>query len=169
MLLATHAILQDYGQRWVAQIKQNIIENHATGNYQPRAKREEMAASIRFEIDEEGLTIYGGQWVFTYEYGRGKTYNMGDGAVRRNALAYIQEQGIQSRGLQRDGSPIDQETLAFFVSRKIHQEGTLLYRTQSQSGILSDVINTDNVQELEDKLFFEIGTQISSRLLEAIE
>ncbi|KAA3438485.1 hypothetical protein [Rufibacter hautae] len=113
--------------------------------------------------------ICGGEWVFTYDYGRGLTVNDGEGAVRRNALAFIREEGIKPKGLLADGSPMDQETLAFFLSRKIHQQGTLLYRTQTQSGVLSDVINEGTVQEMEQMLFFEIGTTISSRLLEAIQ
>lgn len=168
MFLATAATLHEYGQKWVAQIKDSIINTPDTGNYIPRAERERMAASVRYEVTKDGLDIIADQWVFTYEYGRGPTVNDGDGAVRRNALAYIREEGIQPKGLQRDGSPIDEETLAFFISRKIHQEGTLLYRTQSQSGVLSDVINEDTVKELDSRLFFEIGTAITSRLLEAI-
>ena len=43
-------------------------------------------------VTSEGLRIYGGEWVFTYEYGRGPTVNDGDGAVRRNVLAYLKEE-----------------------------------------------------------------------------
>lgn len=166
--MQTHIVLQEYGQRWVTQLQDSIRNTPDTGNYIPRAEREKMAASIRYEVTEEGLIIYGGEWVFTYEYGRGPTVNDGDGAVRRNVLAYIKEEGIQPKGLLADGSTPDQDTLAFFISRKIHQEGTLLYRTQTQSGVLSNVINENTVRELNKDLFFEIGTALSSRLLEAI-
>lgn len=168
MFITTRAILESYGQKWVAQLQDNIINTPDTGNYIPRQERIKMAQSIRYEVDDNGLTIYGGEWVFTYEFGRGPTVNDGDGAVRRNALAYIREEGIQPKGMQRDGSPIDEETLAFFISRKIHEQGSLPYRTDTPTGVLSDVISPENIKELESKLFFEIGTKIDSIFIKAI-
>lgn len=128
-------------------------------------ERQLMANSLYFEITDKGVNLWGGKWVFTYEYGRGPTVNDGDGAVRRNALEYIKEEGMLSKFLTKDGNPIDQNTLAFFVSRSIHEKGTVLFREKKQSGVLSSVINEQLTLDINKALFYEFEQIITSTLL----
>lgn len=164
MLALTEQILRQYGDDWIRRIKENIL-NVNTGNYVPRRERQIMADSLVYEITPNTFKIYGGKWVFTYEFGRGPTVNGGDGAVRRNALEYIKEEGIVSKYLTKDGKSIDQSTLAFFISRKIHQEGTTLYRNKTRSGVISGVINDEEIDKLLQSVFFDFIKTITSTLL----
>lgn len=166
MLKQTEEVLEQFGKELVPELQQSIIDNHDTGNYLPRAEREKMAATIRFEISPNGFKLYGGQWIWTYEYGRGITVNDGDGAVRRNVLAYLKEQGITSKYKTKDGKDIDQNLLAFFISRRIHQEGSIPYRTNTVTGVISSVINEGQIKKLKDRLLFEFKTVVRSTLFE---
>lgn len=166
MLKQTEQVLEEFGKELVPALQESIIETHDTGNYLPRAEREKMAASVRFEVSPSGLKVYAGEWIFTYEYGRGITVNDGDGAVRRNVLAYLKEQGITSKFKTKDGKDIDQATLAFFISRKIHQEGSIPYRTNTVTGVLSSIINQEAINKLKTRLIFEFKTVVRSALFE---
>ena len=42
---------------------------------------------------------------------------------------------------------ITQESLAYLISRKIHEEGSLLYRQGGKSGVISEEINDKVVKE----------------------
>lgn len=166
MFISTQMILQKYGPQWVEQLQDNIINDHAHGNYIPQALREKMAGSVEYKTDDNSFTILADQWVFTYEYGRGPTVNQGDGAVRRNVRAYIRENNIQPQGYKANGDPIDEDTLAFFISRRIHEEGSRLFRDHAQSGVLSGVINDQNIEKLMKDISTVLVPSVSSMLLE---
>ena len=167
MFISTQMTLQKYGQKWVEQLQDNIINDHAHGNYVPLALREKMARSVEYQVGENEFTITADQWIFTYEYGRGPTVNQGDGAVRRNVRAYIRENNIQPQGYKANGDPIDDDTLAFFISRKIHEQGSKLFRDHQQSGVLSGVINDKNVEQLLNDINTVLVPSVTSMLLEA--
>lgn len=168
MFISTQMILDKYGPQWVGQLQDNIINDHAHGNYVPLAQRQEMARSVEYQVGEHEFTITAGQWIFTYEYGRGPTVNQGDGAVRRNVRAYIRENNIQPQGYKANGDPIDEDTLAFFISRRIHEEGSKLFRDHTQSGVLSGVINDQNIEKLLRDISTVLVPSVTSMLLEGV-
>jgi hypothetical protein len=57
--------------------------------------------------------------------GRGPTKSGGNGELYKSILQWIQEKGITPEG-------ITIESLAFLISRKIHREGTAIYRGEKQ-------------------------------------
>lgn len=168
MFISTQMILNKYGPKWVQQLQDNIINDHAHGNYVPLAQREKMASSVEYQVGENDFTIMADQWIFTYEYGRGPTVNDGDGAVRRNVRAYIRENNIQPQGYKANGDTIDEDTLAFFISQKIHQYGSKLFRDHQQSGVLSSVINDQNIEDLLKDLNTVLVPSVASILLEGV-
>ncbi|NEM96172.1 hypothetical protein [Pontibacter burrus] len=168
MLLASKLKLDRLGKQLVEQVAYNI-STMDTGQYLPASQREKMAASVRYELDEEEFRLVGGEYIWTYETGRGPTVNPGDGAVRRYVLEYIREEGIEPRGQDKRGLPIDESTLAYFISRKIHQEGSKPWRTGQPTGVISEIINEKLLTNVEAMLTEAYAAEVAGFLLETIE
>lgn len=168
MLLSSRLRLERLGKQLVEQVAHNIATMD-TGQYLPLSHREKMAGTVKYEIDEEEFRIIGGQYIWTYELGRGPTVNMGDGAVRRYVREYIDETGMQPKGQDRNGMPIDEATLAYFISRKIHESGSKPWRNQHPTGVISGIINDKTVEQVEALLSEAYTAEIAAYLLNAVE
>lgn len=168
MLLASHLRLEQLGKQLVEQLAYNI-GTMDTGQYLPASHREAMAATVKYEIDEEEFRLVGGEYIWTYELGRGPTVNPGTGAVRRYVKEYIQEEGIEPRGQDRNGMPIDEDTLAYFISRRIHESGSKPWRNAQPTGVISEIINDKTVERLEQLLSEAYTAELAEFLLIATE
>ncbi|MEJ8803140.1 hypothetical protein [Pontibacter sp. H249] len=166
MLLATKLRLDRLGEKLVSQLSERIATTD-TGQYLPRAEREKLAASVGYELTDTEFSIYGSEYLYTQETGRRPTVNNGDGAVRRYVLAYIREEGIEPRGQDRNGMPIDEGTLAYFISRKLHEEGGKPWRNRQHTGVISGVINDKLIEQVEALLTEAYTAEIAEYLLEA--
>jgi hypothetical protein len=155
-----------YIRQWEKDVLPQLQENFTTketGNYTPNAQRQADASKIYSAFKDGMYTLYGPEWAFTYEYGRGPTINDGDGAVRRNVLQYLTEENIKPKG------DYDLETVAFFISRKIHEQGSVLFRQKQQSGVISEVINQTSLDTLKERISESLLQLTSSFLLEGIQ
>lgn len=166
MLLVTKLKLDRIGKQLVEQLSERIASTD-TGQYLPRAEREKLAKSVGYELTDTEFSVYGSKYLYTQETGRKPTVNMGDGAVRRYVLAYIKEEGIVPRGQDKNGMPIDEATLAYFISRKLHQEGGKPYRNKERTGVISGLINDKLVEDLEAMLTEAYTDEIAAFLLDA--
>lgn len=167
MFLSSRIRLEKLAKKWVAELQRNITTTD-TGQYLPRAHREAMAATLGYSITDTEFQLFGGEFIWTYEIGRGPTVNDGPGAVRRYVREYIQEEGIVPRGQDRRGMPIDEDTLAFFISRKIHETGTKPWRSGQPTGVISSIVNDAAVAELEQILSEPYAADIAQYLTRAI-
>jgi hypothetical protein len=168
MQLITRLKLEAFDKEVIPKLKDNFL-NKPTGNYTPRKQREQMASSVRSEFSDTTYTLYADAYAFTYEYGRGPTINPGTGAVRRNVLQYLTEENIQPKGQKRNGMPAELEDLAFWISRGIHEEGSRLFREKRQSGVISEVINSDSLDKLQASIAEALLVDTSTFLLNGIE
>jgi len=138
-----NAILKNFAEEVIAGIKQNIETLNATGKG-PMDTTGETKNSLAYRIDAEGLTIYSSKKFFTVvETGRGPTKPgaaAGSPTVRENIEGWIKAKGITPNG-------ISIKSLAYLISRKIHEEGSLLYRQGGKSGVISNVINDKAIKE----------------------
>lgn len=150
----------------VARVQTAIVMTD-TGQYLPLSKRQAMADTVTYEADDEEFRLVGGKYIFTYEQGRGPTVNMGPGEVRRYVREYLEENNITPRGQDRRGIPIDRDTLAFFISRKIHEYGSKPFRNQERTGVLSDIINQELIAEADEMLSEAYAADIAQFLLKA--
>ncbi|GAA4434675.1 hypothetical protein GCM10023188_25890 [Pontibacter saemangeumensis] len=166
MLLASRIRLEKKAKEWVAALQKSIAQTD-TGQYLPRAEREAMAATVGYAFTDTGFELFGGQYIWTYEYGRGPTVNDGDGAVRRYVRRYIDEEGMVPKGQDKNGMPIDEDTLAFFISRKIHETGSKPWRNNQPTGVLSGIINDEAVVGLEQLLSEPYAIEIAQYLTKA--
>ena len=166
MLLSTKLKLDRLGKQLVDQLAHNIATID-TGQYLPASHRENMAATVSYELDDKEFRLVGGEFIWTYEIGRGPTVNMGNGAVRRYVREYIREEGIQPKGQKRNGMPVDEDTLAYFVSRRIHESGSKPWREKRPTGVISDIVNDRLVVKVEDLLSESYTSEIAAFLLKA--
>jgi len=139
----TRLILENFALEVIEGIKTNIREKAVT-QYGAMNTTGKMADSLGYRIDDEGLTIYSSERFFTVlETGRKPTSPgaaKGSPTLREQIEAWIQNKGIQPEG-------ISQKSLAFLITRKIHEQGSLLYRQGGKSGVISDYINEQYIKE----------------------
>ena len=143
------AILTDFAERTILGIRTNLETLNATGRG-PMDTTGKMKNSLGFRIDAEGLTIFSSEKYFTVvETGRKPTSpgaSAGSPTVRENI-----ENWIVAKGITPDGITV--KSLAYLISRKIHEEGSLLYRQGGKSGVISNEINDKRIKEgLTDQL-----------------
>jgi hypothetical protein len=168
MQLITRLKLEAFDKEIIPRLQENFISK-GTGNFTPRAQREQMAASIRSEFKDNTYTLYADAYAFTYEYGRGPTINPGNGAVRRNVLQFLKEENIAPKGQKANGMPAELEDLAFWISRRIHEDGSRLFREKKQSGVISEVINAESIDKLQSSIAEALLLDTSSFLLKGID
>ena len=123
------------------------------------------SARIRFEHSKTELRIIAPAHLFALESGRGKTKggSGGAGELRKRIRTWIDDKGITPEP-DEYGKTISKDSLAFLIARKIHREGTKLYKLHRGrtpgSGVLTDVIN--------DRLRLEIKIAVALRFKEEV-
>jgi len=159
-MLLVNEILNKFGNTLVERLK-NDIKNKPLTKYGAANASGKLADSIRYEVDESGLRIYGASYIYYLEYGRGPTKNDGPGTLRQRIRGWIDDKGINPDGISKD-------SLAFVITRKIHREGTEIYK-QGGSTLLRDIFNEQMITDLKSEIALSfqdaIVTQIRSELL----
>lgn len=100
-------------------------------------------------------------YIEALEIGRGPTVNKtpGNPTLQQKILEWLKINSIMS------DKNISQESLSWAMATKIHQEGTLLYRTGGKSGIISQVLTQGRLEA-----FVEVfGTKASKIILNEIK
>lgn len=128
----TEAVLKDFAEGVIDGIRKSI----------PTVSGE-MANSLAYRIDAKGLTIYSSKKYFT-------VLETGRKPGKRPPIDVI-EQWVKAKPVPSDISP---RSLAFLIARKIGEEGSLLYRQGGKSGVISDHIND---QVIQDDLIANLG------------
>jgi hypothetical protein len=80
-------------------------------------------------LSAKGFKLWGASYFFFQEYGRGPS-SSGSGKGQGPSLRVRIRHWIDEKRIQ----PIDitKDSLAYIISRKIHEEGTLLFKGQAQ-------------------------------------
>lgn len=129
------ALLADFAESTIEGIKTNIRTKSVTSFGAMNASGK-MAESLKYRIDNEGLTIFSTEQFFT-------VLETGRKPGKRPPIAVV-EQWIKDKPV---GSDINPKSLAFLIARKIGEEGSLLYRQGGNSGVISDFINQKNIED----------------------
>ena len=114
------------------------------------------APSIEYKINDvpEGvqLQIFGHQHILTLIYGRGATKNTSGGTppLKDLILMWVKKHNVVFTDLK--GERMKDEVTAFLITRKVHREGTVLYR-EIQNGkqpvnIFDEVLNEKRIEKL---------------------
>ena len=110
-------LLQSEGDKIIAEIRALMASTGANASGKTSRSLEGKISITKSNIQ---YTLTGGGAFDFVEVGRGKTKKSGRGAVRKAIKKWIEDKGITpDDGMSKD-------TLAFLITRAIHQRGTLL-------------------------------------------
>ncbi len=132
--------LQPY-QDWLEESRIKMIAEYdrlkfrASGNY-----ANSLEPIIESTFDYTRVKMLGSAYAEQMQFGRGKTQNTGDGALKTAILQWITDKGITPRE-----ASMTNETLAFLISRKIHRDG---YSVAGREGVISNVITPEWINNL---------------------
>ena len=138
-------IVREIALKIIADLQESI-RTKAPTSYGPMNNTETALKSLRYKWEGGHLIIYstmiGYNYIMTLEHGRGPTKEgatAGNPTLQENILTWLKQRGIQP-------PDITQESLAYLIARKIHREGTQVYRDYTLkgkgTGILSDIIGS---------------------------
>lgn len=148
-------ILKKYGDRIAADLKKSIPK--VTGK---------TAASIHAEATDSKLDVLGAGYMFALEYGRGPSKGGGKSTPTLFEAIY---QWVQDRAIIPKDPKMSQKTLAYFISKKIHTEGSLLHREQKQSMAIQGVIDRIDMQGLTRELAAVSVKEYSSEVIRELK
>lgn len=124
-----------YGNESINKIRARLASSRA--NASGKASR-----SLRHIATDDELTIIGAghfQWIEVGRRGGRTPKNFTDIIVK-----WMKDKGIKPRANTEQAY----RTAAFFIARKIKQQGTLLYRTKTARDVFTSVINEESVNKL---------------------
>lgn len=154
-MLLDDTILTDFAKQIVSDLQDSITQSgiSASGN---------LRDSIRFEITDTRLTVFGASYAFAAELGRGPSQQSG-GDLRSAIRRWIDDKGIQPQDISKD-------SLAYIITKRIHEKGTLLfsgtdfYGRQKPTEILNGVVNDGRVEQLQNTLIAMVVKSIRKEL-----
>jgi len=121
-------------------LQQDIVQNAiAAGN---NVTGETISQIGHEETETKGI-LYGPSWVWTLEDGRGPSKNSGSGSGSK--LQDIIYKWIGDKGVFNITEEREKKSLAYIIARKIHTEGSVLYRKGGKSGVISNVITDERI------------------------
>lgn len=153
-MLITDQVVEEFAEGVVTGIRNNIMTK-SRGSFGPPNTTGHAADSLFWTWDGRKLII-GSHWEFIMVLEDGR--KPGKMPPREAVEGWVDKKPIEG-GISKD-------SLAFLIQRSIGKYGTLLYRDGGHSGVISDFINDDYIQEnLTDKLRDNIILSLTSSLL----
>lgn len=135
-------IFEQEGQLVTNLLKDSLDKNkvNATGN---------LKRSIKYEATEDRLVVSSLLYGLTSETGRGPTKQSQGGVLFRQILKWLDDKGIPEK------EEMSRRTQAFLITRSIHERGTKAFREGRKTGVLSDIINSDEIDNLVVRIIAE--------------
>lgn len=156
--ITAREVFEQFGSSSIAEIQGRMGSSgaNASGN---------TSRSLRKEIADDELTIFGRE-VFKYvEGGRGPSRKKGStGESLRDRI----KQWIKDKGITPDGE-MTEDSLAFLIARKIHNEGTLIYRTNNPRDIFSTVFDENKIKSLIHVIAETTNNSVMSDIVKAFK
>ncbi len=154
------SILQREGDRLVLELQAMMV---STGANASGRTSQSLQVETTTTDSAVGMSITGGiGWAFV-EQGRGATRRDGDGAVGRAIRQWIDDKGITP-----DGN-MTKDSLAFLITRAIHQRGTLLHLLGERREVYTNVITENSIQAILNEIGTEIEAEISTDIVNAFK
>jgi hypothetical protein len=156
---------------WLKEVKSGIGKKyHEIEHFGIFAKDENFADLIETDI-EQSSSGYKGKVIAPYyaywlEHGRGPTVNRTphNPTVRMVVLRWIKKYGIQSINKK-----YNQSTLAYFISKSIHEHGIKVPGKYNPGGLISDVITKERIEDLRKQLTIGFIENIKSEVLKSLK
>lgn len=150
MLGSDKDILDQFGRAVVPELQK------VSGSFGP---------SIGYHIGQSALVIDGHPHIGVLIYGRGPTRSgvtKSDPTLKQQITAWIKRHNIQPQ--ERNGVTITQDTLAFLITRSIHENGTRLYQEIKRGGKPRDPFGAIITEQRIDNLINLLSDSYEQRL-----
>lgn len=136
LTLSSHIVVHEFAETILQGIRDNIRNKQVTpfGSMHTTGEAEN---SLFYRVDGDRLII-GSTWAYITVLEDGRKPG-------KFAPPQVIEKWIDDKPL---GTDIPRKSLAYLINRSLAENGSLLYQQGGNSGILSDVINQDNVHKL---------------------
>jgi hypothetical protein len=150
-------ILQSFAARFIQDLRESMDSSGVTasGNFN---------RSLKAEIKPDQLVVTGLRYAGAIELGRKPTSGGGNGELRQAIRSWIDDKGITPTG------NISKDSLAYIITRKIHREGTKLYRGTDYYGrskpsrVISGVIEDGRIEKLAKSVVLDVISQFRTEL-----
>lgn len=150
---------------WLEEVRKDLIKNYdrlglrASGKW---AKTLEPESNIK--DDNIKASMLGQQYTGALEEpGRKPSKNNQGGKLRIAIRQWIDDKRIRPKG------GISKDSLAFLITRKIHEEGIKVPNKYNKGGLVSDVVTKEKIQELIDKLGLFYQAELRSSLIKTLQ
>jgi len=150
-------ILNEEGANIIAEIRSLII---STGANASGKTSQSLQTKISVTKNKINFGIIGGTGFEFIEKGRGVTKK----GSRKGKLKGIIRQWIDDKGITPDGK-MTKDTLAFLITRAIHQRGTLYHLLGETREIQSAVLTQKRIDSVIDKVKIEIQKDFAQQLV----
>jgi len=153
-------IIRSFAEKYITDIRQSMDSSGVTasGNFN---------RSLTYTQTDKELIIQGAAYAGAIEFGRKPSGGGGSGVLRGLIRKWIDDKGITPTG------NISKDSLAYLITRKIHEEGTRLYGpgadyyNRSKPSKVIDGIRTDGrIEKLGKDLALNIITEIKTQIID---
>jgi hypothetical protein len=149
-------ILQSFAARFIQDLRESMDSSGVTasGNFN---------RSLKAEIKPGQLVVTGLRYAGAIELGRKPTSGGGNGELRQAIRSWVDDKGISPADISKD-------SLAYIITRKIHREGTKLYRGTDYYGrskpsrVISGVIEDGRIEKLAKSVVLDVISQFRTEL-----
>ena len=141
MLVSARFIMEDFAQRLIKGIQDNIKNKRVTpfGTVHSTGEAEK---SLFYRITDNRL-IVGSTWAYITVLEDGR--KPGKFAPPEVIEKWLDDKPVAHSGNSDFGKAISKESLAYLINRKMKEEGSLIWQQGGKSGILSDYINLEYI------------------------
>lgn len=164
-MIAVEQILDKIGIRLADELRNAIKTKLLTRQSVSRGRFQSVANasgklidSVEYKVEGARLTISAWDYIYYLEKGRGPTKGGGNGSLRQIIRQWIDDKGITPDGISKD-------SLAYLITRRIHEEGTTIYQAGG-SDLVSSIFNEQLVNSIEAEFANLIAAEVSSEIVD---
>lgn len=165
MLASASLAFRQAGPEAIAALVQALREYPQPPYNRPAHASGRTEQQLASQATDEGLTLTGPPHVQALITGRRPTTGGNQGGPK---LSEVLAQWAQDKGFPL-GRGQSYKTIGFLIARRIHQQGTALYRSGQPSGILQSVLTKDWLTTLTARIAAGEQVAIASALRFAIQ
>lgn len=136
-------------------LKEDVIKEQQA---QGRVASGKSIREYEVQVNDFGGILFGASYVGTLETGR-KPGKVPFG------FAEIIEDWINDKGIFQNVSIAERGSIAYFIAKKIAEEGTKLHREGGASGILTGIVTQERIKSFTDKLLVSFQNDSIEQIL----
>jgi len=149
-------ILQSFAARFIQDLRESMDSSGVTasGNFNK---------TLKATVTPNTVVVEGERYAGAIELGRKPTSGGGNGELRKAIRSWIDDKGINPADISKD-------SLAFIITRKIHREGTKLYRGTDSYGrtkpsrVITGVIEDGRIEKLAQSVVLDVISQFRTEI-----